>query len=240
MKSTTLALAILLPALLLGGCKKKQPPPVAPTPPPQVEQRLQVTSMSPSSAAPDTAVSARIYGSSFVSGASVSFVGATSKDASEVSVESGNNIEVTVPPLPVGSYDVKVTNPNGDAVVLRSGFTVRVASNNTCASSMVNFDLDSSAVRSDGRSLLDGNMGCYQKLTGPIRVEGHCDERGTTDYNMALGQRRADTVKQYIVKGGVSASRVSTTSYGEERPLDRSSSESAWSKNRRAEITASE
>jgi peptidoglycan-associated lipoprotein len=241
MNRSTLAMAFLLPALLLGACKKKQPPPVVPTPPPAVEQRLQVTSINPSSAPPETAVSARVYGSSFVDGATVTFSGAVQKDAVEVSVESPNTIELTVPPLPIGSYDVKVTNKSGESVVLRQGFTVKAAeAGNRCAQATVNFDFDRSDIRSDAKSLLDGNMSCYQRLTGPVRIEGHCDERGTTDYNIALGQRRADQVKQYLVRGGVSASRVSTTSYGEERPLDRASTEAAWAKNRRAEVTAAE
>lgn len=242
MNRSTLALALLLPALVLGGCKKKkEPPPLPPVPMPAVEQRLQVTSISPNTVAPEQAASARIYGSSFVDGATVTFAGPFAKNATEVTVESPNTIEVNIPPLQIGAYDVKVTNPNGESVVLRQGLTVRPAGpSNTCAQSTVNFDFDSSAIRSDSKSLLDGNMGCYQKLTGPVRIEGHCDERGTTDYNIALGQRRADSVKQYLVRGGVSASRVSTTSYGEERPLDRGGNEGAWARNRRAEITAAE
>jgi peptidoglycan-associated lipoprotein len=241
MTRSTLAMALLVPALLLGGCKKKQPPPITAPDAPAVEQRLQVTSINPSSAAPETALSARIYGSSFVAGATVTFSGAVQKEGQEVSVESANTIELTVPPMPLGAYDVKVTNPDGESVVLRQGFTVKQPSaGSSCAQSTVNFDFDRSDLRSDARSTLDGNMACYQRLTGPVRIEGHCDERGTVDYNVALGQRRADQVKQYLVKGGVSASRVSTTSYGEERPIDRASTEAAWAKNRRAEITASE
>lgn len=242
MNRKNLAVALLLPALVLGGCKKKkEPPPPPPVPVPTVEQRLQVTSISPNTVAPEQATAARIFGSSFVEGAKVSFLGPLVKDGGEVNVESPNTIDLTIPPLSIGSWDVKVTNPSGESVVLRGGLTVRVASQtNTCAQSTVNFDFDSSAIRSDSKSMLDGNMACYQRLSGPIRVEGHCDERGTVDYNIALGQRRADSVKQYIVRGGVSASRISTTSYGEERPIDRGSNEGAWARNRRAEITAAE
>ena len=75
---------------------------------------------------------------------------------------------------------------------------------------------------------------------GRIQIEGHCDERGTVDYNLALGQRRSDSVKQYLVGAGVASSRVSTTTYGEERPVDRSHNETAWAKNRRAELIATE
>ncbi len=69
-----------------------------------------------------------------------------------------------------------------------------------------------------------------------IQVEGHCDERGTTEYNLALGERRAASVKDYLVSKGISAGRISTISYGEERPATAGSDESAWSQNRRAEF----
>jgi peptidoglycan-associated lipoprotein len=83
-------------------------------------------------------------------------------------------------------------------------------------------------------------MDCYQSAAGSIKVEGHADERGTVDYNLALGQRRADTVKSHLVGSGVATSRVSTMSYGEERPAASGHNESAWSQNRRADLTASE
>jgi peptidoglycan-associated lipoprotein len=67
-----------------------------------------------------------------------------------------------------------------------------------------------------------------------VQVEGHCDERGTNAYNMVLGERRATAAKQYVTTAGVSAGRVSTISYGEERPLDPGHNEAAWAKNRRA------
>ena len=65
-------------------------------------------------------------------------------------------------------------------------------------------------------------------------IEGHCDERGTRDYNLALGERRAHATKDYLVSLGVSADRLSTVSYGKERPIDPASNEDAWAKNRRA------
>ncbi len=66
-----------------------------------------------------------------------------------------------------------------------------------------------------------------------ITIEGHCDERGTREYNLALGERRANAVKQYLTSLGVSPSRVSTISYGKERPVDLGGDDAAWSKNRR-------
>ena len=69
-----------------------------------------------------------------------------------------------------------------------------------------------------------------------IIVEGHCDERGTTEYNLALGERRATETKKYLVELGVPEGRIKTISYGEERPVCRQHDESCWSKNRRVEI----
>jgi peptidoglycan-associated lipoprotein len=67
-----------------------------------------------------------------------------------------------------------------------------------------------------------------------LTIEGHCDERGTTEYNLALGQRRADAARNYLVDLGIDGSRLSTISYGEERPFETGHDESAWSQNRRA------
>ena len=70
-----------------------------------------------------------------------------------------------------------------------------------------------------------------------VRIEGHCDERGTTAYNLALGERRANMVRQYMVALGVDASRISTISYGKESPIDPGHTEAAWALNRRAHFT---
>ena len=67
-----------------------------------------------------------------------------------------------------------------------------------------------------------------------IQIEGHCDERGTQEYNLALGQRRADEAAKYLVDLGIGKDRIKTISYGEEMPLDKGQSEAAWAKNRRA------
>jgi peptidoglycan-associated lipoprotein len=69
-----------------------------------------------------------------------------------------------------------------------------------------------------------------------IRIEGHCDERGTNEYNLALGDRRANSAKKYLVNLGISPERISTISYGEERPVDPGHNEAAWAKNRRDEF----
>ncbi len=228
--------ALLVGVVLVAGpgCKR---PPAPPPPPPAPEVRLQVTSVSPSTVAPNAAAAARLFGSAFESGATVSFNGASSAPGQEVRVSDGNTINLTIPALPIGTYDVVVSNPGGESATLRSGLSVRVLES-PCRQSSVFFGFDLHSLNGATRSTLDGHMSCYQGLSGAIKVEGHCDERGTVDYNLALGQRRANHVKKYLVNGGVAASRINTVSFGEERPADRGHNETAWSKNRRAEITA--
>src|SRR5690606_10258475 len=93
------------------------------------------------------------------------------------------------------------------------------------------------AIRDDARRALQSNSDWLQQNpSSTVQIEGHCDERGTIEYNLALGERRANAAKRYIVRLGVDASRLSTISYGEERPANSGSSESAWAENRRAEF----
>jgi len=97
------------------------------------------------------------------------------------------------------------------------------------------YDYDSYTLRGDGRTALDGNARLLREDSDlRVTIEGHCDDRGTIEYNLALGERRAQAAKDYLVNAGISASRLSTISYGEERPFASGSDEEAWSKNRRA------
>ena len=99
------------------------------------------------------------------------------------------------------------------------------------------FDYHKSNIRSDQRSMLSSNARLMSKYqTVRIQLAGNCDERGTEEYNMALGQRRADSVKEYLTDYGISGSRISTISYGEMRPADSGHNEAAWTLNRRCEI----
>ena len=99
----------------------------------------------------------------------------------------------------------------------------------------VYFAFDSYALSGDTRSQLKNNLSWLKSnTTAKIQIEGHCDEKGTVEYNMALGDRRANAVKNFLVKSGIDRSRIDTISYGKERPADPGHDESAWSKNRRA------
>ena len=101
----------------------------------------------------------------------------------------------------------------------------------------VYFDFDKSDIKSDMRSLISRNAQLLSRYkTIKVRLEGHCDERGTNEYNMALGQRRADSVQRYFTDYGIQGLRINTISYGEERPAAAGHNETAWTKNRRCEI----
>jgi len=97
----------------------------------------------------------------------------------------------------------------------------------------VYFDTDMSSIREDGRGTLAKQAEWLKKYTNyPILVEGKCDERGTREYNLALGERRANAVRQYLVAQGLPADRIKTISYGKERPEAVGSDEGAWARNR--------
>lgn len=99
----------------------------------------------------------------------------------------------------------------------------------------VHFDFDSYTLRSDAKAILEQKAAWMKANAGvTVQIEGHCDERGTNAYNLALGERRANATKQYMSLLGIEGPRMSTISYGEERPLDPGHSEAAWTKNRRA------
>jgi len=113
-----------------------------------------------------------------------------------------------------------------------SGQTGELAKN---VGDRVFFDYDSSVITSEGQTTLKTQSEWLKKNPSVnVTVEGHCDERGTREYNLALGERRATAAKKYLVSLGVSAGRIQTTSYGKERPAVVGSDESAWSQNRRA------
>lgn len=102
---------------------------------------------------------------------------------------------------------------------------------------VVYFDFDKSDIRPDMRATLDAKARFLQEFPSVrVQVEGHCDERGTVEYNIALGHRRSQSSKDYLVSLGVNSSRVDTVSYGEERPADTRSNEAGWAMNRRAKF----
>jgi peptidoglycan-associated lipoprotein len=99
----------------------------------------------------------------------------------------------------------------------------------------IHFNFDKYDIRPSDAAILKANAALLQKYHKvKIQIEGHCDERGTNEYNLALGERRANSTKNYLISLGISPERISTISYGEEKPLDPGHNDEAWDKNRRA------
>ncbi len=136
--------------------------------------------------------------------------------------------EVAPPPAAAPSKDVEVTE------VLAMDIDVL---NKKGYLSDAFFDYDQSDLREDARSVLAGDAQWLKKhATVQVLIEGHCDERGTAAYNLALGDRRANAAKEYLISLGIDGSRLRTVSYGKERPFCTEANESCWQKNRRAHL----
>jgi peptidoglycan-associated lipoprotein len=98
------------------------------------------------------------------------------------------------------------------------------------------FEYDSSTLNPEAINTLNAHIAALQGIDSNVRLDGHTDERGTRDYNMALGERRANSVRDYMVANGIATYRIETVSYGEERPIEYGSGESNWAQNRRVEL----
>lgn len=236
----TTALILALPLMLgaKGKCRKDRSEPtdvpevVDPEPVPDPDVEIQVVSVSPTRLKPATPTPMKAYGAGFASGAQVAFGGFR---VTQVTFEDANTLSFTSPGLPVGTHDFAVTNPSGEVATLRQAVTVQDEVDDTCRRMAMYFELDSASLSATARSALDAAMPCLRKQAS-IRLEGHADERGTTDYNVALGQRRAETVQRYLATQGIPESKLPVLSYGEERPMDPASNERAWAQNRRVDM----
>jgi len=102
---------------------------------------------------------------------------------------------------------------------------------------MIHFEFDKSRITEEARIILEKDAEVIKKNPDVVvQIEGHCDERGTNDYNLALGQRRATATRDYLINLGCDGSKLTTISYGEEKPLDPAHNEAAWAENRRAQF----
>src|SRR5881628_2608692 len=107
----------------------------------------------------------------------------------------------------------------------------------TLLATMIHFDFDKANIRSGDADVLDQKVAILQANPSlRVRIAGNCDERGSDEYNLALGNRRANAARQYVVSHGIDAGRIETVSYGEERPIAQGHDESAWAQNRRDEF----
>ncbi len=105
----------------------------------------------------------------------------------------------------------------------------------------VYFDYDRALVREDAKPVLDANASWLKKFrTAKVLVEGHCDERGTEEYNLALGEKRAKSAQDYLLSLGIASDRIKIISYGKSQPIDPGHNEAAWQMNRRAQFVVIE
>jgi peptidoglycan-associated lipoprotein len=228
-------------ALLVAGCKKKPPQstPSAYTPPPAAVKPTANLTADRNSINPGESVK----------------LSWTTTDAANVSISPEVGAvtpqgSTTVTPGSSTTYTLTASGAGGTADA-----TVRISVNTAAAAPPAEapatvdelflkevrdayFDYDSAAIRSDAREALQKTAD-FLKAYPNVRVviEGHCDDRGSTEYNLALGQRRANAVKEYLVSLGVPADRLNTTSWGKEKPFCSEETEACWAQNRRGHFT---
>ena len=236
-------------ALFAVGCKKETPPP--PPPPPPVERPP---------AAPRPTASLSAEPSSIERGKSATLKWSSS-NATSASLNQGiGSVRVNgsreVFPTQTTTYTLTVKGQGGESSATAT-VTVRVPAPPapppapkpdfgqalTSAVRDAYFDYDQSDVRSDAQATLRSNATALKRLfgdypSGRVVIQGHCDERGTNEYNLALGDGRATAARDFLVGQGVPASKLTTISYGEERPQCTASDESCWQRNRRAHFSA--
>jgi len=225
--------------VLLAGCPKPKPPPVAPgeTAPPR--PALAIDAVSPSETTEGTPVTVYLEGSGFAPGCEV-HLGEHAARGVDVIDDRDLSFRVSES-VPVGRYDIKVTAPSGDHALRPQGFTVLAAPSATadCSLETVRFDYNEASLTSSAQTTLAANAECLKSQEGlNVQLVGHADDRGSTLYNLSLGQRRADSVRKYLVDLGITSGRLVTLSYGEERPEVEGQSDEAWAMNRRVEFVA--
>jgi peptidoglycan-associated lipoprotein len=152
---------------------------------------------------------------------------ATAAESRPTAAPSTTETRVPPPPAPSTSRDTEADVLSQDlAEINRRGYLTDAF-----------FDYDKSDLREDARTALANDAAWLKKYPSvKIMIEGHCDERGTQAYNLALGDRRANAAKEYLASMAIDASRVRTVSYGKERPFCTDSNESCWQQNRRGHI----
>jgi peptidoglycan-associated lipoprotein len=220
--------------MMLGACgKKKQPAPPPPPPPPPAAPTASI-SVSPSSIQAGQSASLT-WQTSNATDVSIDGIGAVQANGSQSvsptdsttyhlvakgaggTQEATARLTVTQPPPPP---------PPAPTVTDEDLFNQNIKD--------VYFDYDKSDIRGDQQASVQADVQFLSQHTNiNITIEGHCDERGSTEYNLALGDKRANSVKEALVNGGISASRIKTISYGKEKPFCTESNEACWQQNRR-------
>ena len=231
------ALLFVMAALLVvGGCKKKETAPPPPPPPPP--------------AAPTASLSANP--DSISAGQSTTLTWRT-ENANDVTIEGIGKVDPSgsqsVTPQASTTYRLTAKGPGGTqdatARVTVEAPPVQAVSQTDEEMFAANvkdlfFDYDSYAIRADAQQQIASNAAFLkQHPTWRFTIEGHCDERGSTEYNLALGDSRANATRDALTQNGVSAGNIKTISYGKEKPFCNESNEACWQQNRRAHFVIS-
>jgi peptidoglycan-associated lipoprotein len=240
---------VLLAFLILGtGCKKKAP---APTPQPEPAQETTAPSKPP---AASPTITLRVSPTAIEKGQSATITW-SSENATGVTIDNGiGTVEPSgsrdINPSISTTYQARAAGPGGTAVAeARVTVTAPAAvtppplpaiSDSEFFSANIKdafFDYDEYSIREDARANLEADAAALrQRPAIRITIEGHCDERGSEKYNLALGDRRANAAKEFLVNQGIASSRIETISYGEEQGFCEEHNEECWQLNRRAHI----
>lgn len=254
-KQLSIALLALSLSLFAVGCKKKAP---APPPPPAPAPAAPAPAPKPAPAIRSFTVEP----GSITAGQSATLSWAV-ENADSVNISGIGAVQSTgnrsVSPSSTTTYRLTATGPGGTterSVTLsvsappppprQEAPRPAVKSLSEMVGSLladVYFDYDKSDVREDGRSILNRNAEALKQIfaahpSGVVTIEGHCDERGSAEYNLGLGDRRSTATKDYLVNLGIPAGQLKVISYGNEKPTCSESNESCWQKNRRAHFSA--
>jgi peptidoglycan-associated lipoprotein len=234
-KSLSTQALFLAVVLVVAGCAKKQPPPPQ-TPPPPPPAPTASLSANPSSVEKGQTTQLT-WRSENATDVSIDGIGTVQANGSQMVTpeqsttyrltakgpggEQAATARVTVtqpPPPPVVEQPVTQTDEQWFATNVKDVF----------------FDYDSAAIRADQQATIRANaQALASRASFRVQIEGHCDERGSTEYNLTLGDERARAVKDALVAAGVNAQRISTTSFGKEKPMCTESNEACWQQNRR-------
>jgi len=239
LRNRILVPAVLLVALVaIAGCKKKEAPPLQATAPPPAT----------SAPAPTATITAT---PSVVSAGDQVLLSWKTADATSVSIDGIGDVPTTgvktVTPTVSTSYHLVAKGDGGDTdatarVTVNAPPAVEVPTNTMSAEEEfkanvqdIFFDYDTYDIRGDAQAILSKNASFLASHTDvKILIGGYCDERGSDEYNLALGQNRADAAKNALITAGVAAGRIRVVSYGKEKPFCSESTEECWQQNRRA------
>jgi len=240
LKLKWITLVVMLGAvMLLGACKKKVAPPPPPPPPPPAAPTASI-SANPNTVDKGQAVTLT-WQTTNATDVSIDFIGPVDPSGSKQVTPTDSTTYHLVAKGSGGTQDatarVTVNAPAPPPPPPPSASEEELFGQNV---KDVYFDYDKSDVRPDQASAIQGDITFLNQHPNiQFTIEGHCDERGSTEYNLALGSSRADAVKQALVQAGINAGRIKTISYGKEKPFCTQSTEACWQENRRGHFVYS-